>query len=274
MKKILLIASVLMACTLLQVNAAQVDTLTTRSVSMDKDIAVTVITPDSYSDGERLPVVYLLNGAGGNNMDWVRRAPIVTKLADAHGVIIVCPNGRMSWYMDSPADRSSLYETYITKELIPWIDSRYRTIASKEGRAITGLSMGGFGSLYLALRNQDIFGAAGSMSGGVDVRPFPENWNLAKLLGPYAENPSVWDEHMIPNLLHLFTPGSLSIIIDCGTEDFFYTVNCRLHELMLERNIQHDFISRPGSHDWNYWATAVKFQILYMAGFFEKHTAE
>ena len=90
-------------------------------------------------------------------------------------MIIVCPDGGFgSWYWDSPVDAGSQYETYVSNELVTWIDSKYKTIKTRKGRAITGLSMGGQGALYLAFRHQDIFGAAGSMSGGVDIRPFPE----------------------------------------------------------------------------------------------------
>ncbi len=71
-------------------------------------------------------------------------------------------------------------------------------------------------------------------------------------------------------LLHLLTPNKLSIIIDCGTEDFFYEVNERLHRELLYRNIPHDYISRPpGIHDWNYWANAIKYQILFFSEFFK-----
>ena len=74
-----------------------------------------------------------------------------------------------SWYWNSPVDPKSQYETFISDELIKAIDSKYKTIKNRTGRAITGLSMGGHGALYLAIKHQDVFGAAGSMSGGVDI---------------------------------------------------------------------------------------------------------
>ena len=93
--------------------------------------------------------------------------------------------------------------------------------------------MGGHGALYLAFRHQDIFGAAGSMSGGVDIRPFPNNWDLEKRLGKQSEYPERWEQHTVIELLHLLTPNSLKLIIDCGTEDFFYEVNKKLHDCLL-----------------------------------------
>ena len=251
--------------------AAKVDTVETYSDAMKKKIKAIVITPDNYASGTQYPVVYLLHGASGNYTDWVKKATGVADNADKYNVMIVCADGgNTSWYWDSPVDPTYKYETYVTKELITYIDKNYKTIKNRNGRAITGLSMGGHGGLYLGIRHQDLFGAAGSMSGGVDIRPFPKNWDMAKRLGSYAENPDNWDKYTVTNQLHLLTPNSLSIIFDCGTEDFFYKVNTELHDKMLERNITHDFIVRPGAHNWPYWTNAVSYQLLYFNNFFKK----
>src|SRR3546814_3321287 len=103
------------------------------------------------------------------------------------------------------------------------MDHHYKTVADRKGRAITGLSMGGHGALYLAFRHQDVFGAAGSMSGGVDIRPFPGNWGLSTRLGTYAEQPENWEKNTIVNLVHLLAPGKLALIIDCGTRSEEHT---------------------------------------------------
>ena len=101
-------------------------------------------------------------------------------MADTYGVIIVMPDGGFdSWYYDSPVEPTYRYETFVARELVEYIDSHYRTKAEPSARAIAGLSMGGHGALYLAIRHQNVFGAAGSLSGGVDIRPFPDNWNIA-----------------------------------------------------------------------------------------------
>jgi S-formylglutathione hydrolase FrmB len=108
------------------------------------------------------------------------------------------------------------------------------------------------------------------MSGGVDIRPFPNNWDMAARLGKYAERQENWEKNTVINMLHLLTPNSLALLIDCGTDDFFYLVNVNLHEKLRERNIPHDFISRPGAHNWNYWANAVQYQLLFMNNYFTK----
>ncbi|MBO0951556.1 esterase family protein [Fibrella sp. HMF5405] len=252
--------------------ASKIDTVATTSASMNKTIKAVVITPDSYADGKELPVLYLLHGYGGNYSDWPKKVAGLGKAADTYQMIVVCPDGNVgSWYFDSPADPSFRYETYVADELVSWVDNHYKTIKNRSGRAITGLSMGGHGALYLAFRHQNVFGAAGSMSGGVDIRPFPNNWDMAKRLGAYSQFPERWEQNTVINLLYLLTPGALSLIIDCGTEDFFFRVNNNLHEKLLERNIAHDYITRPGAHNWTYWNNAVIYQMLFMRTYFDKH---
>lgn len=253
------------------IQAAVVDTIQIYSQSMQKNIRTVIITPDSYVSAKELPVVYLLHGYSGNHLDWINKARGFEKAVDQYNLIIVCPDGGFgSWYWNSPVHPESQYETFISDELVKAIDLKYKTIKNRTGRAITGLSMGGHGALYLAIRHQDVFGAAGSMSGGVDIRPFPNNWDMAKQLGTYAEQPERWEKNTVINMLNLLTPNSLAIIIDCGTDDFFYNVNENLHQQLLYRNISHDYITRPGAHTWPYWTNAIKFQLLFMRNYFDQ----
>ncbi len=252
--------------------AARVDTVMTHSAVMNKEIKAVVITPDGYTKTKHFPVVYLLHGYSGNYADWITKAPSITQYSDQYGVIIVCPDGDYnSWYFDSPLDSTRRYETYVSGELVSWIDSAYATVKGPRGRGITGLSMGGHGALFLAFRHQDVFGVAGSMSGGVDLRPFPASWDIAKTLGNYADFPLQWQNYSVISLIHLVQDKSYPFLFDCGTEDFFYPVNKKLHEKLLEHQIPHDFISRPGGHTWNYWNNSVGFHMLFMHNFFALH---
>jgi S-formylglutathione hydrolase FrmB len=218
-----------------------------------------------------MPVVYLLHGYSGNYAEWVKNAPQIKQLADLYHMLLVCPDGNFaSWYIDSPVDSKSKYETYTGTELVNWIDAHYKTIKNRTGRAITGYSMGGHGALYLSFKHQDIFGAAGSMSGGVDIRPFPNNWKMADILESYAEKPKNWEDNTVINMVNLLTPNKLALIIDCGTEDFFYKVNVNLHDLLVLRNIPHDFISRPGAHNFAYWSNSIKYELLFFHEYFAK----
>jgi S-formylglutathione hydrolase FrmB len=251
-------------------DAAVVDTVQTYSPSMKKNIRAVVIIPDNYASAAALPVVYLLHGYGGNYADWISKAKGFEKNADLYQMIIVCPDGNNSWYWDSPIDEKYKYETYVSDELVKWIDGKYKTIKDRKGRAITGLSMGGHGALFLAFKHQDVFGAAGSMSGGVDIRSFPNNWDMAARLGKYSQHPENWENNTVANMLYLLTPNALSLIIDCGTEDFFFRVNENLHQQLQLRNIPHDFIARPGAHNWPYWTNAINYQLLFMYTYFKR----
>ncbi len=255
--------------------AAKVDTVETYSDAMHKKIKAVVITPDGYEQGKEYPVVYLLHGAGGNYKQYISLNHGITAWADYYHLMIVCADGNnTSWYFDSPVDPTSKYETYVAKELVAYIDKNYKTIKSSKGRAISGLSMGGHGALYLAIRHQDVFGAVGSMSGGVDIRPFPKNWDLAKRLGSYAEYPENWEKNTVTNMLYLLTDNALAITFDCGTSDFFFKVNEELHEKMLERNISHDFTARPGAHTAQYWANSINYHLLFFNMYFKKNNPQ
>ena len=271
MKKYFLLTFLVCYVTSATVFAAKVDTLSAFSPSMNKEVPVVVMTPESYNNQTPLPVVYLLHGYSGNYSNWAKTSEDAQKMADQYNFIIVSPDGDYSsWYFDSPMDSTSRYETFVAKELVTWTDKNYKTIAKREGRAISGLSMGGHGALYLAFRNQDVYGACGSMSGGVDIRPFPERWEIKKHLGEQSKHPENWNKHTVIEMLHLLTPDALAITIDCGTEDFFYDVNVRLHEELTYRNIPHTFISRPGKHNWDFWKTSVKYHALFFADYFNK----
>jgi S-formylglutathione hydrolase FrmB len=236
---------------------------------MHKKIKAVVVKPDGYEQSAAMPVVYLLHGAGGKYSDWVKNVPVIKELADQYHMILVGADGNVtSWYLDSPVNPEWKYETYVGTELVNWIDDHYKTIKNRSGRAITGLSMGGHGALYLAFKHQDTFGAVGSTSGGVDIRPFPNNWKMAEKLGTYAEHPDNWEKNTVINMTNLLTPGKLAIIFDCGTDDFFYKVNVNLHNLLVLRNIPHDFIVRPGAHNFAYWSNSIKYHLLYFHDYF------
>ena len=271
MKRILL--SIWFLCIAIFLQAAQVDTLVVYSNSMKKNTKTCIIIPNSYNKTDKpSPVLYLLHGYSGNYQSWLNFFPQVKQFADQYSMIIVCVDGNFSsWYFDSPIDSTMRYETYVINELIRFIDSTFNTIKSRNGRAISGLSMGGHGALYLSMRHQDIFGAVGSMSGCVDFRPFSDKFDLDKRLGKQDEHPDNWEKNTVIYQLYRLNNNNLSIIIDCGIDDFFIEVNRQLHNKMLYLNIKHDYIERPGEHSIEYWNNAIQYQILYFHNFFKSN---
>jgi len=241
--------------------------------NISKEIPARIIIPASAQDDneKRFPVIYLLHGHGGDYNYWLKAKPNLQEISNEKNIIFVSVDGNIdSWYWDSPVDKNSQYETYITKNLIFLVDKFYPTIPDKKARAITGLSMGGHGALWLGFRHTDLFGAFGSICGGVDIRPFPENWGMKKYLGDYESNKEVWDNHTVINLVKNAKPPFPAIIIDCGYQDFFYQVNEALHKELLAHGITHDYITREGQHNEEYWSNSIDYQILFFEKFFKK----
>jgi S-formylglutathione hydrolase FrmB len=251
-------------------HAARIDTFDVYSVSMKKNVRSLVVTPSGYDldTAARFPVVYLLHGWSGNYAGWLGDAPQLPNLADEYQCILVFPDGGYdSWYLDSKVDSSVRYETHILRELIPQIDQKYKTIAQRQGRAICGLSMGGHGALYLSFRNPEFFVAAGSICGGVDLRPFKRNdWDLVGVLGSPRKNWQNWQDASVVNLVSKLNPADApKLIVDCGLGDFFLDVNRSLRQLLLENKIEHEYTERPGEHNADYWCNAIDVQMLFFA---------
>lgn len=253
--------------------AADVDTISIHAIKMDKSIKTVIVTPEGYAKDKSYPVIYLLHGYSGNYSNWVEKVPAIKDLADTYQLIFVCPDGGYSgWYLDSPVEPDSQYESFIVKDVVHYVDENYATIAKREGRAITGLSMGGHGGLYLGIRNRDVFASAGSMSGAVDIKKTVRNYDLNKRLGvSYKKNPELWRSHTVSNLVESLKNKDLNIIIDCGVDDYLYEMNANLHQKLIKLKIDHDYIERPGKHNWEYWKNAICYQTLFFVKQFENY---
>lgn len=283
MKKLQILLFTALFATIFSAQAAKVDTLEIHSLAMDKTYKAAVVLPNSYTKSKaNYPVVYLLHGAYGHFRDWLKSTPdkmLVHNLADQYNIIIVMPEGEnFSFYLDSPVNKGSQFETYITKEVIQKIDKTYRTIANKNGRVITGLSMGGHGALYLSTRHPELFAAAGSMSGAVDMgsirnRDTPEKINqlMASVFGPEGASQEVYDSHAVLGMVHKIKANNLPLIIDCGVDDFLIEHNRELHRRMVYAKIPHDYTERAGAHTWEYWENALPYHILFFDKIFKKN---
>lgn len=239
---------------------------------VESPLKCSVILPkhyDSFPD-KRFPVVYLLNGYDGDHLQWPSTGRYLHRYATAYEMIFVCPDGRDSWYWDSPIIPKMQMESFIIKELVPYIDANYRTIADKTHRAISGLSMGGHGAMYLSMRHPDIFGSAGSMSGGLYApqKKWANSWKMRKILGEYATNPTRWKEYAAITQIARIKPGDLNLIIDCGIDDFFAGINDDFHKALIAAKIPHDYIVRPGRHSHDYWRNSIRYHILFFHNVF------
>lgn len=264
----------------LPVLAAQVDTLAVPSAVMKKQLKAVVIVPQSYAKSKAsYPVLYLLHGGYGHFDDWIRKLPdktLLQRLADQYNLIIAMPEGEIfSYYVDSPVVKDSQFETYLTKEVIGQIDKTYRTVRSAKGRVITGLSMGGYGSLYLATRHPDLYCAAGSMSGALNLDM--SSWKLPpesakgikgefeKILGPIEQSPDRYGSYSVINLADKMKANGQPLVFDCGVDDFLIEPNRELHRRLVFNQTPHDYTERPGGHSWEYWQTSLPNHVLFFA---------
>ena len=258
----------------------RVDTIAVYSPSMKKTLKAAISFPSGYENGEgRYPVVYLLHGGSGAFSDWhqkVTEKGIVNQMAEEHKVLIVTPGvGPASYYYDSPLLDTVRYETYMIQELIPFIDKNYRTLAQKESRAITGLSMGGHGAITLAAKHPTLFIAAGSMSGvmnidtdlwkvGEDFRSLRKKGQI-EMLGPINYQGPLFNPYTAVGLVDQLKNQKISLIIDCGVDDFLIETNRQMHSLLMEKKVAHEYIERPGAHTWNYWTEALPVQFFFLS---------
>jgi S-formylglutathione hydrolase FrmB len=194
----------------------------------------------------------------------------VTKLANAYDVILVFPDGgQFGWYLDSPVEPKSQYESYIIKELIPYIDSHYLTIANARGRGIVGLSMGGHGAITLAFKHPDLFASASSLSGVLDLTRHSNDFELPKRLGSIRTNRAAWEANSALHLARQLTPDfPVKLFVDVGTSDFTLAANRAFAKEVTGRGVPLKYVERPGTHDWAYWTGNIAEHIAFHAAAF------
>ena len=253
---------------------ASVQTIQLQSRLINATLPYNVILPPDYrtSSATRYPVLYLLHGFGGHYSDWVIRTNVADYAAQ-YRMIIVTPEGNNGWYTDSTGSATDKYESYILKELIPDVQKRFRTIESRYGRGIAGLSMGGYGALKFGLKSPDMFAFAGSMSGALAVPTWTDEdfQNLKSIrdsvfsvFGPLG-SPSRKANDIYETARNLAAARAPYIYLDCGTEDFLVSDNNRFAALLRERKIPHEFRELPGEHGWVYWDQQVQEVLLIAA---------
>ena len=240
-------ALVLLAST---AQAATVRVVEVPSASMKTNVTCSIILPDGYEarGARRYPAVYMLHGAGNSHTSFADEVGMAG--CDKWNFIGVCPDGAVSsWWFDSPVDPKFRYETFVSKELVQWIDRNFATEARKEKRAITGGSMGGHGACWLGFRHRDVFGAIGNIHGGVDFRPFKWKWDIGDRLGWYDKNHELWLKHCCVYEAQKLRNGDVNLISIVGTADFFLNCNRQMHEILLANEVEHIYIEIRGKDE-------------------------
>ena len=254
----------------IQAQSGSVETVQFQSKLVNAALSYNVILPPDYrtSRATRYPVLYLLHGFGGHYSDWVTHTNVADYAAQ-YRMIVVMPEGNNGWYTDSTSAGTDKYESYMLKELIPDVQKRYRTIEARYGRAVVGLSMGGYGALKFGLKSPDTFVFVGSISGALAAPAWTEDdlKNLKAIrdsvfgvFGPVgSETRKANDIYEMTRGLSAARVAALPYIyLDCGTEDFLVSPNQQFAALLREKKIPHEYRELPGDHNWAYWDQQVQ----------------
>jgi S-formylglutathione hydrolase FrmB len=250
---------------------ARMEEWTLRTPALDDPTHVRVLLPRGYrSDtARRYPVLYLLHGADSDYRSWTRFGDADAITARSPLIVVMPDGGTDGWYTDwylGDRPTNPRWETYHVGELVPWVDATYRTVAAQRGRAVAGLSMGGYGAMSYAGRHPTTFAAAASFSGALEVGS-EDAW------GPRSSSAALWRSHLPISiasrlkglsLVELRTgngrPGPLDrrgTPRDCGAcrlEAYLHRSNVRLHERLRTLGIRHVWDDYgAGTHDWPYW---------------------
>lgn len=281
---------------LTQLDDRQLDALVSTD-ALRQPVHVRILLPSTYESAKkkRFPVLYLFHGTSGRASDWVNMGNAVATTADLP-LIVVMPDagydgdggGWFSNWYNGGAGGKPMWETFHIEQVIPWIDDNLRTVDTRRGRAVAGLSQGGFGALSYASRHPDLFTSAAGFSGGVVIGRDPQAIQVATAIiqattlasggddpnavfGPRDTNGINWDAHdpgtLVTNLrgmhLELWTGDGANGELDPvpgapGTdaiEVITFGATALLDGYLTEVGIEHGYhYYGAGTHTWPYWA--------------------
>lgn len=251
-----------------------------RSDVLSHEIPFTIYLPDNYqSTIDDLPVVYLLHGANEDEYSWIKKGGVTETLdglisrGRLRPTIVVMPTvGPDSWWVDGNVKKAG---TALMKELIPYIEKKYKAINDRNGRAIAGLSMGGYGALNLSLRYPTQFCAAGIISPAI-YDPLPPETSSARKSPQFftqnAFNPESWMALNYPVNLQSYSQSNLRVpmwIVSGGNDHFgIALMAAQLHSrLMKIQPEQVEFRVIEGDHEWMTFRDALPDTLQYINKF-------
>ena len=267
------------------------------SPSVGLRLKYTVLFPDGNTNSEhRYPVLYLLHGHTGHHRSWLDYAGLPKDTATRLQAIVVLADGGNGMYMNwhgAIGTRPNRWEDAIVVDLITDVDSRWRTRAERGGRAIGGLSMGGYGAIAIALRHPGIFAAAFSSAGALrfaarvreELRADHDDWNRPELWSKDDRPPVAIPDFstqrertpqgrvfvtdaqaaaadpfaLVDTIDPAFAP---TLHLDCGLSDSLLPETLAFAERLRARGLRHSLWLESGNHDTPYWAHAFKHSAL------------
>ena len=280
---------------------AGLETVEFFSPAVDRLMKFDIVLPKNYHDSdERYPVLYLLHGFMQNYTVWGRNLAGAYYARNLDNLILVLPDGGNSWFVNYASNEEGQlnnWEDHIVEDVIAYVDTNYRTEARREGRAIAGLSMGGFGAFSLGLRHPEMFISIGSTSGalshartaaaaiaaGIDHRQ-PQRNPARQARIDEADNfisgiidipgfstqadrtpkgiefeTSEQAEAYDPFVIIYTVPKSQMphIYLDAGIEDGLISEAREFTQILMINDVPYDYMQSLGRHNAEYWRRSI-----------------
>ncbi len=250
------------------------------SKALNKEMKVNIYLPKGYSDKNKYPVLYLIHGYTGNEDSWMpdlqldKKADALIDRNEIVPLIIVAPQIDNSYGINSTKDSVErgitstyfsigMYEDYLYKELVPYIDTNYSTISSREGRYIGGLSMGGWVALHMAFTHLDMFSKVGGHSPAI----FLDGYTGGAMSFVYPTN-ELRNERDPLRVAENKDLTSLKVYLDCGEQDSYkFFEGCdKLNKILESKGVDSKYYLNQGEHDGAYWEANIEKYLMFYAG--------
>ncbi len=232
------------------------------SRSLQKASSFNIVFPDDPKIPRPWAAFYLLHGLSDDHTIWMRRTSI-ERYVEGLPMVVVMPDGGRGWYTN--AVEGLAYEDDLIKDVVRLVDATFPVKAERSGRAIGGLSMGGYGAIKVGLKHHEMFASVNSHSGAPAFahasppggRPSPE---FERIFGKTPVGGPEDPFAIVEKVDHGRLPA---IRIDCGTSDFLLDQNRAFHKHLESLHVAHEYQEFPGSHDWSYWDQHVREAIAF-----------
>jgi S-formylglutathione hydrolase FrmB len=234
------------------------------SRSLQKASSINVVFPDDPETSRPWSTYYLLHGLSDDHTIWMRRTSI-ERYAAGLPLVVVMPDGGRGWYTNAQVGYA--HEDDLLEDVRGLIERSFPVKAERAGRAIGGLSMGGFGAVKNALKHPELFASVNSHSGALGAVRDPESGQrigseFKRIFGPTPQGGPEDPFALLRSIDHGRIPA---LRIDCGTRDFLLEQNRAFHKELEAMKIAHEYEEIPGDHDWAYWDLHVREAIAFHA---------
>jgi S-formylglutathione hydrolase FrmB len=248
-----------------------------------RSVSYCVVLPASFDadKAKRFPILYSLHGLGDNEQFFVHSGlwNVVEDLrerGELKDFLIATPAGGATFYINSK-DGKVRYEDFLLQEFFPFIEKRYRAAPGRANRAISGVSMGGYGALHLAFRHPQLFSSVSANSAAL-IEKLPNFLGAAQsprsrvLGGVFGSPPDLafWDANSPLTLARAANLAAMKIYFDCGDQDDygFDSGATALDKILTARKIPHEFHLYPGRHDPAYFAAHLPASLYFHSRLF------